>query len=64
MMLSKLNRRNLFKVSAIAGGGLMLQLSLPNAMAEEAKPLVASKDLNFYVQIASDGQITIFAPNP
>ncbi len=59
-----LNRRKLFKVSAIAGGGLMLQLSLPNALAEEGKPLVASKDLNFYVQIASDGQITIFAPNP
>lgn len=59
-----LNRRKLFKVSAIAGGGLMLQLSLPRALAEEGKPLVASKDLNFYVQIASDGKITIFAPNP
>jgi isoquinoline 1-oxidoreductase beta subunit len=64
MTLTNMNRRKLFKVSAIAGGGLMLQLSLPNAVAEEAKPLVASKDLNFYVQIASDGQITIFAPNP
>lgn len=64
MSLTNMNRRKLFKVSAIAGGGLMLELSIPTALADEGKPLVASKDLNFYVQIASDGQITIFAPNP
>ena len=61
----KISRRNLFKVSAIAGGGLMLKLSLPvNALEDSTTTLVKSSELNFYVQIASDGQITIYAPNP
>ena len=65
MNSKKISRRNLFKVSAIAGGGLMLKLSLPaNALEDGATTLVKSSELNFYVQIASDGQITIYAPNP
>jgi isoquinoline 1-oxidoreductase beta subunit len=43
----------------------MLKLSFPvNAMEGDATTLVKSTELNFYVQIASDGQITIYAPNP
>ena len=58
MNSKKISRRNLFKVSAIAGGGLMLKLSLPaNALEDSATTLVKSSELNFYVQIASDGQI-------
>lgn len=65
MNSKKISRRNLFKVSAIAGGGLMLKLSMPShALDNSAKTLVKSSELNFYVQIASDGQITIYAPNP
>lgn len=65
MSVSKLNRRNLFKVSAIAGGGLMLELSLPSSvLAEEGGTLVQSKELNVYVEIASDGQITIYSSIP
>ena len=65
MNSKKISRRNLFKVSAIAGGGLMLKLSLPaSALEDGATTLVKSSELNFYVQIASDGQITIYAPNP
>lgn len=65
MNSKKISRRNLFKVSAIAGGGLMLKLSMPgHALDNSAKTLVKSSELNFYVQIASDGQITIYAPNP
>ncbi len=65
MSISRLNRRNLFKVSAIAGGGLMLQLSLPaSALAEEGGTLVESKELNVYVAIAADGQITIYSSIP
>ncbi|MGI9328495.1 MAG: molybdopterin cofactor-binding domain-containing protein [Pseudomonadales bacterium] len=60
-----LNRRNLLKVSALAGGGLLLELSLPAAaLEEEATTLVSSSELNFYVQIAPDGQITIYSQNP
>ena len=61
----RMNRRNLLKVSALAGGGLMLELSLPNtASAEEHSTLVSSKELNVYVQIARDGEITIYSSVP
>ncbi|MEM9620936.1 MAG: molybdopterin cofactor-binding domain-containing protein [Pseudomonadota bacterium] len=61
-----LSRRHLLKASALTGGGLMLQVALPASVLaeEEASTLVSSSELNFYVQIATDGQITIFAPNP
>ncbi|MDE0691258.1 MAG: molybdopterin-dependent oxidoreductase [Gammaproteobacteria bacterium] len=60
-----LSRRDLLKVSALAGGGVMLQMTLPTAA--EAPPedvLVGSKELNVYVQIDSDGQITIYSSMP
>ena len=61
----RLNRRNLLKVSALAGGGLMLEMTLPAVTAaEDSSTLVRSKELNVYVQIAPDGQITIFSSNP
>ena len=60
-----MNRRDLFKVTALAGGGLMLELSLPSAaLGAEAATLVSSRELNVYVQIAPDGQITIYSSNP
>ena len=65
MSMTKINRRNFLKVSALAGGGLMLELSLPaSAQAEELGTLVGSKELNVYVKIASDGQITIYSAIP
>jgi isoquinoline 1-oxidoreductase beta subunit len=65
MNSKKISRRSLFKITAIAGGGLVLKLSLPvSAMEDDDTTLVKSSELNFYVQIASDGQITIYAPNP
>ena len=59
-----MNRRNLLKVSAIAGGGMMLQMTIPVSQADANGPLVRSKELNVYVQIDSDGQITIFSATP
>jgi len=59
-----MNRRNLLKVSAIAGGGMMLQMTIPLAQADANGPLVRSKELNVYVQLDSDGQITIFSATP
>ncbi len=60
-----MNRRSFLKVSALAGGGLMLELALPStAFGQELGTLVGSKELNVYVQIASDGQITIYSANP
>lgn len=60
-----MNRRSFLKVSALAGGGLMLELTLPvSAIAEELGTLVGSKELNAYIKIASDGQITIYSATP
>lgn len=65
MNIKQINRRNLFKVSALTGGGLMLELTIPTSvLAQEQGTLVKSKELNVYVQIASDGQITIYSTNP
>ncbi len=63
--VSRLTRRSLLKVSAVAGGGLLLQATLPAAMASPPDDtLVGSKELNVYVQIDRDGQITIYSSIP
>jgi isoquinoline 1-oxidoreductase subunit beta len=62
--LKNMNRRSFLKASALAGGGLMLEMTLPAALAEELGTLVGSKELNVFVQIASDGQITIYSHTP
>jgi isoquinoline 1-oxidoreductase beta subunit len=62
---TELNRRGFLKASALAGGGLMLEMSLPaSVLAAELGTLVGSKELNVFVQIASDGQITIYSATP
>jgi isoquinoline 1-oxidoreductase beta subunit len=61
----KINRRNFLKVSAVAGGGFILELSLPaTPLAQAASPLVSSSELNAYVQIGPDGAITIYSSLP
>jgi len=63
--MKTINRRNFLRVSAIAGGGIMLQVTLPTtATAAEHKPLITSKELNVFVQIDPDGQITIYSSIP
>ncbi|MYG13097.1 MAG: xanthine dehydrogenase family protein molybdopterin-binding subunit, partial [Gammaproteobacteria bacterium] len=62
---SGLTRRELLKVSAAAGGGVLLQMTLPMAAASPPDDaLVGSKELNVYVQIDRDGQITIYSSIP
>lgn len=58
-----MKRRSFIKVSALAGGGLMLQVALPGA-TEELGTLVGSDELNAYIRIASDGRITIYSATP
>ncbi|MEM7000856.1 MAG: molybdopterin cofactor-binding domain-containing protein [Pseudomonadota bacterium] len=63
--MSGINRRNLLKVSALATGGLMLQATIPlQAAPDEHGALVSSKELNVYVKIDPDGQITIYSSVP
>ena len=50
-----MNRRSLLKASALAGGGLMLQLRSPGAIAdpegvEDSGTLIRSKELNAFGQ--------------
>ncbi len=61
--MNMMNRRSFLKASALAGGGLMLELTLP-AHAEELGTLIGSKELSAYIKIASDGQITIYSATP
>ena len=63
--VSGLTRRHILKVSAVAGGGLLLQATLPVATASPPDDaLVGSKELNVYVHIGRDGQITIYSSIP
>ncbi|MDB9879476.1 molybdopterin-dependent oxidoreductase [Pseudomonadales bacterium] len=65
MNINQMNRRGFLKASALSGGGLMLELTLPTSvLGQDLGTLVGSKELNVYVQIASDGKITIYSANP
>lgn len=66
MSTTNMNRRAFLKSSGVAGGGLMLALTVPTGalLAEELGTLVGSAELNVYVKVASDGKITILSANP
>ena len=62
---SGFTRRDMLKVSAVAGGGVLLHATLPMAAASPPDDvLVGSKELNVYVRIDPDGQITIYSSIP
>lgn len=56
-----LNRRSFLKVSALAGGGLMLEASFPAAALTPAAP---ASQLGAFVSIGADNVITIMSKNP
>jgi isoquinoline 1-oxidoreductase beta subunit len=64
---AKLNRRNFIKITGLAGGGLVLAMSLgPTAKTAlaQAKPTATTFEANPYVQIKTDGTVVLFAKNP
>ena len=65
MLEMKVDRRSFIKASALAGGGLLMEMSLfPPAVGEDLGTLVGSRELNAYIKIASNGEITIFSSIP
>jgi isoquinoline 1-oxidoreductase beta subunit len=69
MQKSKTTRRDFIKLSALAGGGLILGFSWLESDAES--PIIISKlpfegsvGFNSYLSISKDGMITILSPNP
>jgi isoquinoline 1-oxidoreductase beta subunit len=56
-----LSRRTFLQASALAGGGLLLELRVPNAQAATS---AAGEALNAYIKVMPDGIVTITAKNP
>ncbi len=65
MKKTMIDRRSFLQVSALAGGGVMLGLHIPDAVAQGrgGAPQVAINVHNF-ITVASDGIVTIVAKNP
>lgn len=57
-----ISRRAFFKVSAIAGGGMMLAATIP--MTAKAMADAGPSELNAYITILPDNSITIIGKNP
>ncbi|HTE34174.1 MAG TPA: molybdopterin cofactor-binding domain-containing protein, partial [Chryseolinea sp.] len=73
MTLPKTTRRNFMKLAAAAGGGLFLGFNWADASASptsvigvvgENEVATGAIDFNSYLNISTDGVITIFSPNP
>ncbi len=67
--LPKTSRRNFLKLSATAGGGLILGFNWLNSNAapsviSNAAIAAGNVDFNSYLSLGTDGIITIFSPNP
>lgn len=65
---TKLDRRSFLKVSALAGGGMMLSFSwLAGCKPTPEETLAMPKEwfeLNSYIKIGENGAVTLFSPNP
>ncbi|MEL6122584.1 MAG: molybdopterin cofactor-binding domain-containing protein [Bacteroidota bacterium] len=69
-----LQRRSFLKVSALAGGGVLIGVStLSSCQTEEARDLIllpeleqpeAWAEVNHYIKIGDNGVITLLSPNP
>ncbi len=67
------SRRNFIKTTAIAGGGVLIGFNLLTACKQDApllkKEVVDFSNLNFndfnaFIEIADNGYVTIYSPNP
>ncbi len=62
------NRRSFLKVSAAAGGGMMIGFNWLTSCTPASEPAIAIPnewfDINGYIKIGDTGLVTIFSPNP
>jgi isoquinoline 1-oxidoreductase beta subunit len=64
-MKNTLNRRFFLKVSAAAGGGVLLSLDMPELLAQGRGGAPAPAiNANNFIKVAPDGIVTIMAKNP
>ena len=65
---NKLDRRSFLKVSALAGGGMMLSFSWLTGCQPKSEDVLTMPDewfeLNSYIKIGDNGVVTLFNPNP
>ncbi|WP_276392088.1 xanthine dehydrogenase family protein molybdopterin-binding subunit [Eudoraea chungangensis] len=64
-----LSRRSFMKASSLAGGGMLIGFNLFNSCKPDAQPPVdlanlKYNDFNAFIQIADNGAVTIYSPNP
>lgn len=59
-----LGRRNFLKVSAIAGGGILLSAYVPFGLSKDEPRAFADFAPNAFIRVTADGKITIIAKNP
>jgi len=64
MINESVSRRAFLKVSALAGGGMMLSFASGGKTLFATAANEAPLELNAFIKIATDGVITIMAPNP
>ena len=63
-MKSTTSRRHFLKVSALAGGGMLINFSFLTQLATASGKRNDAFAPNGYIKIASDGTIVLLAPNP
>ncbi|HKK44906.1 MAG TPA: molybdopterin cofactor-binding domain-containing protein, partial [Balneolaceae bacterium] len=64
---TKMNRRSFLKVSMWGSAGLMVGFSWMSSFIGDEKTMNVPDewyDINAYIKIAGDGEVTIFSPNP
>lgn len=65
---TQFNRRSFMKITAAAGGGMLIGFSWLGGCAPAEEPGIAIPsewfDINGYIKIGDTGMVTIFSPNP
>lgn len=65
LVKTQIDRRSFLKTSALAGGGLMISFAWGCNPAETARPEASEWfELNAFLTIADNGEVTIMSPNP